>query len=128
MGLSGSDDQARLRALAMLDEELAHDAAVRTGDVLRQYALGAIEVSEPMLLVAQVQRSGGTLLTRLLDAHPQMRATPLELDWGRPDALHWPDVDGARESPAAVFVELAAGNVHQIRQFNRDGYGKFGRG
>ena len=41
-------------------------------------------VHEPMLLISQVQRSGGTLLAQLFDGHPECLAHPYELKWGRP--------------------------------------------
>jgi Sulfotransferase family len=36
-------------------------------------------VHQPLLLVSQIHRSGGTLLTRLLDGHPQLHVVPHEL-------------------------------------------------
>jgi hypothetical protein len=38
-----------------------------------------VDVREPLLLVTQIHRSGGTLLTRLLDGHPQLHTVPHEL-------------------------------------------------
>ena len=36
-------------------------------------------VTEPLVLISQVQRSGGTLLSQLFDMHPQCHAHPDEL-------------------------------------------------
>ena len=52
---------------------------VRTDHVVR--------VREPMVLVSQIQRSGGTLLSRLFDGHPECHAHPYELKIGHKAAL-----------------------------------------
>jgi Sulfotransferase family len=47
----------------------------------------------PMILISQVQRSGGTLLAQLFDSHPQVAAYPDELRFGEiGDA--WPPLTG----------------------------------
>ena len=62
-------------------------------------------VNQPIILISQIQRSGGTMLSRLLDDHPQILAHPYELSWGRPEKWHWPDPDpGAR--PRDLFAQL----------------------
>ena len=38
-----------------------------------------IEVREPLVLISQVQRAGGTLLSQLFDGHPECHADPFEL-------------------------------------------------
>jgi Sulfotransferase family len=38
-----------------------------------------IRVDQPLLLITQAQRSGGTLLLRLLDGHPQCHVVPFQL-------------------------------------------------
>jgi hypothetical protein len=45
-----------------------------------QQSRPAPPVALPMLLVAQVQRSGGSLLMQLLDGHPSLQCYPNELD------------------------------------------------
>lgn len=47
-------------------------------------------VSEPLVLISQVQRSGGTLMSQLFDGHPECHAHPKELTWGRPTKYDWP--------------------------------------
>jgi len=44
-------------------------------------------------LITQVQRSGGTLLSQLLDAHPNLLAHPHEIQIGTPTKWHWPRID-----------------------------------
>jgi len=53
----------------------------------------AVPVDQPMLLISQIQRAGGTLLSRLFDAHPECFAHPMELKWGRPAKWNWPSFD-----------------------------------
>ena len=56
-------------------EELAAEYAL----VMRQRAIAIVRVTEPLALITQIGRSGGTLLMRLLDGHPQCHVVPHEL-------------------------------------------------
>jgi hypothetical protein len=53
----------------------------------------AVEVREPLVLVSQIQRSGGTLLSQLFDGHPECHAHPHELTIGFPKSQIWPQLD-----------------------------------
>jgi hypothetical protein len=55
-----------------------------------------VEVREPLVLVSQIQRSGGTLLSQLFDGHPECHAHPHELKIGYPRERNWPPLDLAR--------------------------------
>ena len=57
-------------------------------------------VDQPLILISQIQRSGGTLLSQLLDGHPECYAHPYELKWGRPAKWDWPQVDLAVDGRA----------------------------
>ena len=50
-------------------------------------------VTCPLVLISQVQRSGGTLLSQLLDGHPELHAHPHELKIGYPTKYTWPKID-----------------------------------
>jgi len=63
-----------------------------------------VRVNHPMILISQIQRSGGTLLSRLFDDHPEIFAHPYELTWGRPEKWNWPDID--LTLPAAKLFKL----------------------
>jgi Sulfotransferase family len=52
-----------------------------------------VPVTEPLVLISQVQRSGGTLLNTLLDGHPELHVHPYELHIGHPDKYTWPALD-----------------------------------
>jgi Sulfotransferase family len=60
---------------------------------LRKRSESVIEVDEPLALISQVQRSGGTLLGRLFDGHPECHAHPHELMIGDVKAHAWPELD-----------------------------------
>jgi hypothetical protein len=55
-----------------------------------------VPVREPLVLVSQIQRSGGTLLSQLFDGHPECHADPYELKFGYPKQGNWPPLDLAR--------------------------------
>ena len=63
-----------------------------------------VEVREPLVLISQIQRSGGTLLSQLFDGHPECHAHPHELKIGYPREFNWPPLDLAR--PEACFEVL----------------------
>ncbi|HEY7603059.1 MAG TPA: sulfotransferase [Gaiellaceae bacterium] len=55
-----------------------------------------VDVAEPLVLISQVQRSGGTLLSQLFDGHPECHAHPGELSIGKPKKWDWPHLDLSR--------------------------------
>ncbi len=78
-----------------------------------------VRVVEPLVLISQVQRSGGTLLSQLFDGHPECHAHPGELHIG-PGKAHWPALDLSR-SPERWFDTL----FERITlEFVREGYSK----
>jgi len=46
-----------------------------------------------MVLISQIQRSGGHLVNSLLDGHPQLHVHPWEIQIGHPSKSEWPRVD-----------------------------------
>jgi Sulfotransferase family len=78
-----------------------------------------VEVREPLVLVSQVQRSGGTLLGQLFDGHPECHAHPGELHIGKPRKWNWPPLDLDR--PETWFATLFEKSVYKAF---RDGYRK----
>ena len=58
------------------------------------------------MLISQIQRSGGTLLSQLFDGHPGVHAHPHEICIGKPDKWDWPPLDlGAPETWFATLHE-----------------------
>lgn len=80
-----------------------------------------VPVTQPMLLCSQIQRSGGTLLTRLFDGHPACFTHPSELRWGRPHP--WPRID--LSGPLDADAILSEIGETWPRKFARFGYEKF---
>jgi hypothetical protein len=78
-----------------------------------------VAVREPLVLVSQVQRSGGTLISQLFDGHPECHAHPHELKIGYPRERFWPPIDLAR--PESWFEILFENR--SARNFRR-GYRK----
>jgi hypothetical protein len=64
-----------------------------------------VPVDQPLALISQAQRSGGTLLARLLDGHPQCHAHPHELHIGDQRPHVWPEL-ALDENPEAWFGKL----------------------
>jgi hypothetical protein len=74
----------------------------------------------PLLLISEVQRSGGTLLSQLLDGHPDIAAHPHEIKIGHPTDEDWPPIDpslGADENFNILFDA-------KITEMVREGYAK----
>jgi hypothetical protein len=63
-----------------------------------------VQVKEPLVLISQIQRSGGTLLSQLFDSHPECHTHPSEIYIGHPKKWNWPAVDLARQE--RWFAEL----------------------
>jgi Sulfotransferase family len=75
----------------------------------------SVAVREPLVLVSQIERSGGTLLSRLFDGHPECHAHTRELEIGYPnDKRHWPPIDLAR--PDSWFEMLHEAHPGKYRR------------
>src|SRR5687767_14274884 len=66
-----------------------------------------VPVREPMVLISQIQRSGGHLLNSLLDGHPQLHVHPWEIQIGHPGKAEWPilDLDADVDAWLAILSE-----------------------
>lgn len=58
----------------------------------------AAPVQAPVILISQVQRSGGTLLSQFFDGHPQICSYPHELRFDFPAADTWPRLDSRADA------------------------------
>ena len=100
-------------------------ALVNEGRQLHQSRLEhMVEVREPLLLISQIQRSGGTLLSQLFDGHPQCHAHPSELKVGYPVKENWPLLS-LNSQPEHWFDTLFESISHE---FFREGYSKYSKG
>ena len=74
----------------------------------------------PLVLISEIQRSGGSLLSQLFDGHPELHAHPHELKIGFPRKFNWPPID-LEDSPQRWLEILFERNV--ISHF-KSGYKK----
>ena len=66
----------------------------------------AVPLNLPLVLISQVQRSGGSLLSQLFDSHPALAAYPHELRFGFSQPDEWPPLNprlGADENFQLMF-------------------------
>jgi hypothetical protein len=82
-------------------------------------------VTEPLVLISQIRRSGGTLLSQLFDMHPQCHAHPPELNIGYPRKSDWPPLD-LNDTPDRWFRMLLEPPAQ--KKLERGGYQKYGPG
>jgi len=74
-----------------------------------------VPVREPLVLVSQIERSGGTLLSRLFDDHPECHAHPRDIEIGYPKKnRNWPPIDLDR--PESWFEMLHEAHVGKYRR------------
>jgi len=59
-------------------------------------------VTSPLVLISQIQRSGGSLLSQLFDGHPEVHPHPHELMLGYKKKYVWPRID-LNEHPERWF-------------------------
>jgi hypothetical protein len=74
----------------------------------------------PIVLISQIQRSGGSLISQLFDGHPQIHGHPDELMIGHPKKYIWPQIN-LNDHPSVWFKMLFEENV--IEHFKK-GYTK----
>jgi hypothetical protein len=88
----------------MMNGELKSSAAQI--DYICQLCLqNARPVTQPLALISQLQRSGGSMLSQLFDGHPEVHAHPHELKIGYPKKYIWPDID-LNDTPERWFEIL----------------------
>ncbi len=80
-----------------------------------------VPIRQPLVIISQVQRSGGTLMTQLLDGHPQLHVLPIEPHLARPK-WHWPRYD-LSEPPGRLFRRFGRRSILQAAV---DGFAKLG--
>jgi Sulfotransferase family len=94
--------RAWMESLRRSPEGAAAESMARSLGLRRENVL---PVDQPLALICQGQRSGGTLLARLFDGHPQCHAHPNELHIGDRRPHIWPSL-ALDESPEAWFAKM----------------------
>jgi hypothetical protein len=82
----------------------ALDEVEEFGELCRVRLEHVVPVREPLVLISQIQRSGGTLLSQLFDGHRECHAHPHEIAMGKPAKWDWPTLD--LEAPAGWLSAL----------------------
>jgi sulfotransferase family protein len=77
----------------------------------------------PLILISQLPRSGGSLLSQLLDGHPQLLVYPWEMTIGYPVKNDWPILD-MKDRPDKLFAQLFDAELGYLA---RKGYRKRGK-
>ncbi len=83
-----------------------------------------IKIDQPMVLISQIQRSGGSLLSQLFDGHHECHTHPHELYIGYPNKFNWPELK-LSDNPEIWFRNLFE---KPTIKFSREGYTKYSRG
>jgi hypothetical protein len=114
--------------MSWYDEAMARQGAERTSawETLVDRRMDTLVwVDQPLALISQIQRSGGTLLSQLFDDHPALHAHPSELHIGWPHHKeNWPALD-LGDPPAEWFRRL---REKRATDHFREGYSKYARG
>jgi hypothetical protein len=84
------------------------------------------EVKAPMILISEVQRSGGTLLSQLFDGHHNCLVHPSEIMINHSKYI-WPNID-MNNSCDIVFKLLKLKEEHMIHKFLINRYSKLSAG
>jgi hypothetical protein len=103
------------RALRRAPDGPAAASLARPLSVRRE---NVMPVDQPLALICQAQRSGGTLLGRLFDGHPQCHAHPHELHIGDRRPHIWPSL-GLDEKPEVWFANLEEDRLGQMFEKGR---------
>jgi len=77
-------------------------------------------VTLPLVLISQIQRSGGSLLSQLFDGHPEVHPHPHELMLGYKKKYVWPRID-LKEHPERWFRILFE---NMVIKHTKEGYKK----
>jgi hypothetical protein len=82
----------------------------------------SVFIDAPLVLVSQIQRSGGSLLAQLFDGHPQVYPHPFEIRIWHPKKWEWPALDPEGD-PAGWFDTL---HSEKWTEFAEEGFAKPG--
>ncbi len=83
----------RDRSRTKLIRKVCNERGAHLKDLFHTCLKHISPVTEPLVLVSQIQRSGGSLLSQLFDGHPEIHAYPHELMMGYKKKCVWPRID-----------------------------------
>jgi len=114
--LIGKYVKARYR-IWMIRKE-ANESKLNLQDLRRICSEHVLPVTSPLALIAQIQGSGGSLLSQLFDGHPELHVHPHELMIGYPEEHIWPRIDLSEDSKR--WFEVLFEDI--VWEYNREGY------
>ncbi|HEY9783923.1 MAG TPA: sulfotransferase [Candidatus Obscuribacterales bacterium] len=121
---SGSNAVAPSSVSGAVDETWGLSPREEYDLLVRNCQQHMVPVTQPLVFISQIQRSGGTLLSQLFDHHPQCHAHPFEFKINHPDTHVWPKIDlaaGHNEWFRVLFE-------HETIEHLKYGYKKTGSG
>jgi hypothetical protein len=83
----------RDRSRTKLIRKVCDESGSHLKDLFHTCLKHVAPVTEPLALISQIQRSGGSLLSQLFDGHPEIHAHPHELMMGDKKKYVWPRID-----------------------------------
>ena len=83
----------RERSRKKMIRKVCNEKGAHLKDLLHTCLKHISPVTEPLALISQIQRSGGSLLSQLFDGHPEIHAHPHELMMGYKKKYVWPRID-----------------------------------
>jgi hypothetical protein len=83
----------RDRSRTKLIRKVCNERGAHLKDLFHTCLKHISPVTEPLALISQIQRSGGSLLSQLFDGHPEIHAHPHELMMGYKKKYVWPRID-----------------------------------
>jgi hypothetical protein len=98
----------------------ANESKLNFQDLRRICSEHVLPVISPLALIAQIQGSGGALLSQLFDGHSELHAHPHELMIGYPEKHVWPKID--LDDPPEKWFEILFEDI--VSEYNREGYKK----
>jgi hypothetical protein len=101
----------------------ANESELNLQDLSRICSEHVMPVTSPLVLVSEIEGSGGKLLSQLFDGHPELHVHPHELMFGSPEKPIWPVIDlgdGPEQWFEVLFEDI-------VSKYNREGYKKWER-
>ena len=83
----------KVRARTRMIRQVSQEHESHLDDILPNALKHIRPVIQPPALISQVHHSGGSLLNRLFDGHPELNSLPHEIGSGTPATGHWPGID-----------------------------------
>ncbi len=116
----GIQELLRARRNARLVNGILSGRTANLNDIKSFLLAHHVPVRAPLVLISQVDRSGGSLLCQLFDGHPDVAAHAHEITLSFPTEKHWVPLDpslGANRNFRMLFESKIAARM-------RDGYSK----